>query len=289
VIGEVLRSTEGFQETADDHAWDFAWISKDFVRDVLDTCLPMQAGQLVNHFRNYYELTRKDLLAKNLKRTRRQFARDNRPEAARYDFFPTSFCMPSEYALFIEEFKRNPGVWIMKPIGKSQGKGIFLFNRLSQIQAWKQSFTEAVAAAAVAATAMPSSQSPRAPGPESGEQGPDLMTFIVQRYIEHPLLIGGRKFDLRVYALVLSYTPLVVYLYRSGFARFTHHRYTLEDITDTFIHLTNVAIQKHSDVSLNHTHFPLFHLSHTHTRFACGGPRHTLESANGVQTMSGSS
>lgn len=35
---------------------------------------------------------------------------------------------------------------------------------------------------------------------------------------------------------------------RSGFARFTNTRYSMkkEDITNTFIHLTNVAIQKHA-------------------------------------------
>jgi hypothetical protein len=29
-------------------------------------------------------------------------------------------------------------LWIMKPIGKSQGKGIFLFSKLSQISDWRK-------------------------------------------------------------------------------------------------------------------------------------------------------
>ena len=65
----------------------------------------------------------------------------------------------------------------------------------------------------------------------------------------NPLLIGGKKFDMRIYVLVTSYQPLTVWLYRSGFARFTHQRYSnkIDEITNTFMHLTNVAIQKPAD------------------------------------------
>ncbi len=65
----------------------------------------------------------------------------------------------------------------------------------------------------------------------------------------NPLLIGGKKFDLRIYALVSNYNPLTIYLYKTGFARFTHQRYStnFEDISNNFVHLTNVAIQKNSD------------------------------------------
>ena len=65
----------------------------------------------------------------------------------------------------------------------------------------------------------------------------------------NPLLIGGKKFDMRIYVLVTSYQPLQVYLARSGFARFTHQKYShkIDEIQNTFMHLTNVAIQKTAD------------------------------------------
>ena len=50
-----------------------------------------------------------------------------------------SILFQSEYHIFVEEFKKNPGqTWIMKPIAKSQGKGIFLFRRLKDITDWKK-------------------------------------------------------------------------------------------------------------------------------------------------------
>lgn len=35
-------------------------------------------------------------------------------EAVSYNFFPLTFVLPSEYGMFVEEFKRLGGTWIMK-------------------------------------------------------------------------------------------------------------------------------------------------------------------------------
>mmetsp|Transcript_17786 Transcript_17786/g.54389 ORF Transcript_17786/g.54389 Transcript_17786/m.54389 type:complete len:386 (-) Transcript_17786:253-1410(-) len=225
-IHEVLRQRPGWVETDDEFDWDFTWADVHWVREMFSE-LQMDDGQRLNHFPNHYELTRKDLLVKNLKRMRRQLQRsDAHSEAAKYDFWAETFVLPGEYALFLEQFKRTRGAhWIMKPIGKAQGKGIFLFNKLSEISEWRKDHTWKA-------------------------DSPQAEAYIAQRYIENPYLVGNKKFDLRLYVLVTSYSPLIVWQYNAGFARFSFQRYesTAESTSDNLaMHLTNVAIQKKAD------------------------------------------
>jgi len=49
------------------------------------------------------------------------------------DLIPTTFVLPQDHFLFVEEFHRQGGTWIMKPSAAAQGKGIFLVHRLSQV------------------------------------------------------------------------------------------------------------------------------------------------------------
>lgn len=67
---------------------------------------------------------------------------------------------------------------------------------------------------------------------------------IVQRYIEKPLLIGGYKFDLRLYVCVPSYHPVTVYIYREGLTRFGTDKFSLNDLRNPFRHLTNYSLNK---------------------------------------------
>ena len=230
-IYDVMCS-RGWKETDSETDWDLHWAERDWVYEVFDT-MHLESWQRLNHYRNGRELCRKDLLVKNLKRRRRQLEREGQyDEARQYDFFPVTFVLPREYAMFVEEFKRSGGVWIMKPIGSAQGKGIFLFSRLQEIAEWRTDYR----------------QSGRG-GEKDKEAKPEAEAYIVQRYIANPYLIGGKKFDLRLYVLVTSFSPLAVWIYRGGFARFSHSRYSAEpsDIANMFMHLTNVAIQKTAD------------------------------------------
>ena len=77
--------------------------------------------------------------------------------------------------------------------------------------------------------------------------------YVISKYLENPLLVGGKKFDLRLYVLVTSFRPLKVYTYEEGFARFCTEQYNndVTDIENMYVHLTNVAIQKQSDKYTN--------------------------------------
>ena len=43
--------------------------------------------------------------------------------------------------------------------------------------------------------------------------------YIVQRYIRNPLLLSGRKSEIRLYWLIANLDPLIVLLYREGTVR----------------------------------------------------------------------
>ena len=112
---------------------------------------------------------------------------------------------PTEYTIFLEEFQRNPNAtWIVKPNNKSQGQGIFLLKKINQLKKI-------------------------VPGANLNAAFKNFNMneiYVISRYIDNPLLIGGKKFDLRIYVLVTSYRPIKAYLYDQGFGRFCNELYT---------------------------------------------------------------
>lgn len=54
------------------------------------------------------------------------------------DFIPTTYVLPVDYHLFLEEYRKHPSTWIVKPCGKSRGTGIFLIDKLSQLKKWSK-------------------------------------------------------------------------------------------------------------------------------------------------------
>eukprot|EP00759_Apiculatamorpha_spiralis_P041500 PhF_6_TR40172/c1_g1_i1/m.59531/K16601/TTLL4; tubulin polyglutamylase TTLL4 len=180
----------------------------------------LNAYQKVNHYPGTYYLGRKDHLLRGLARMRRQFG------SSLFDFFPTTFFLPRDVSMLKSEMNRTvptggkKHIYIAKPPASSCGKGIYVFQKESEIPAVCL----------------------------KGEATTEENAFVVQHYVPNPLLINGHKFDLRIYVAVTCYDPLRIYIYEEGLARFATEPFSLDPATlsNRFMHLTNYSVNHHS-------------------------------------------
>ncbi|XP_032903684.1 protein polyglycylase TTLL10-like [Amblyraja radiata] len=142
------------------------------------------------------------------------------------DFFPETYRMDvkSERLAFFE-IMGDASIWISKPGGSNLGRGIFLLKSHADLLDFRKKV-------------------------ESLEQnGHNKTTYcslpfnrIVQRYVKRPLLLEGRKFDIRSYFLIACTSPYMVF-FCHGYVKLSCNKYDpySDDLTS---HLTNQAIQK---------------------------------------------
>ncbi|CRK98567.1 CLUMA_CG011914, isoform A [Clunio marinus] len=105
-------------------------------------------------------------------------------------------------------------IWIIKPGNKCRGRGIMLMNNIKQIIS--------IVNPPVSAT---------------------KTRYVVQKYIERPLIIHKTKFDIRQWFLVTSVQPLIIWFYKESYLRFSSQQFNLLNYHES-VHLTNYAIQK---------------------------------------------
>eukprot|EP00672_Neobodo_designis_P010074 CAMPEP_0174880448 /NCGR_PEP_ID=MMETSP1114-20130205/83768_1 /TAXON_ID=312471 /ORGANISM="Neobodo designis, Strain CCAP 1951/1" /LENGTH=423 /DNA_ID=CAMNT_0016115843 /DNA_START=29 /DNA_END=1297 /DNA_ORIENTATION=- len=116
---------------------------------------------------------------------------------------------------------RKPSAWIVKPSAGCKGVGI-------RVCATAE---EAITAVDEAVAAEKSADS--------------AALFAVQEYIANPLLLpGGRKFDIRVWALVAA--PFDIYVWDQGSCRTASVAYDANDLSNPLAHLTNHGLQQSS-------------------------------------------
>ena len=185
-------------------------------------------------------------LFRTLKRAKEAFPKS-------FGFVPPSWSLPTEYAkmkFWMETTGRRKGATLIaKPNSLSRGRGIYLTQEVTSLH-------EMMGGDAVFDE----------PGAKDAEA--DLLgQVLVQRYVDDPLLIGGFKFDLRLYVLVTA-MPIAppskeqcdaatgelppqcyprAYLHREGLVRRCTTEYETpgkENMAQTFMHLTNYSVNK---------------------------------------------
>jgi|JI9StandDraft_1071089.scaffolds.fasta_scaffold53656_3 tubulin--tyrosine ligase len=68
-------------------------------------------------------------------------------------------------------------------------------------------------------------------------------TCIIQKYIHNPLLINRRKFDMRLYAFMTSVNgQRRAYFYEEGYIRTSSYEFSLTNLNNRLVHLTNDAV-----------------------------------------------
>ena len=68
--------------------------------------------------------------------------------------------------------------------------------------------------------------------------------WVVQKYIEKPLLYYGRKFDIRVWAVVTN--KFEIFVYKKSYIRTSSDNFDLDN-KNTYVHLTNNCLQQFGD------------------------------------------
>ena len=168
--------------------------------------------QKYNHFPCTFQLGRKDNLYRHIKAYKKLFPK-------MYNFIPTTYIIPTDIKEFEFDFRKyRKALWIVKPVNLSRGRGVHILKGEVEFKyIYKRVKTLAVP--------------------------PQI---LISRYIDKPHLINKKKYDLRIYVLVISFSPLRIYLYSNGLTRFATEDYKRGDFDNVFIHLTNYSINKNN-------------------------------------------
>jgi len=185
-------------------------------------------AQMSNHILGHRALGRKDYVAENAILYGKSF--ESRPKCFNHDkFFPATWLLYEKEdclhffeilnSVEYEETKAEKHILFIRKIasGSHRGEGVQPVDKAEEDDLKKIY--------------------------ENGKQcGISKKNYIVQSYIENPLLLNGHKFDFRVYMLVASSDPMIAY-YHDGFLRVTLANYDASS-GDKKSLLTNLALNQ---------------------------------------------
>jgi hypothetical protein len=108
-----------------------------------------------------------------------------------------------------------PPLWILKPSLGNKGAEVCLVESIEQVTAFLKAWR-------------------------------DVGQWVLQRYVERPLLLRSRKFHVRLYVLVNA--AMEVHVFRESLLLFAVNRYNRADPADTHAHITNTCVNaEHAD------------------------------------------
>ena len=127
-------------------------------------------------------------------------------------FCPETFILPEEEKQFEAVLSGEPeGIWILKPCQLGEGRHIEIVQGLNLVL------------------------------PERRQR---LQRCTASRYLANPLLIEGRKVDLRVYVVVTQLSPVLrALIFREGLVRFCSGSYREAGLEELGAHISNNAVQ----------------------------------------------
>ncbi|UJR17924.1 hypothetical protein I4U23_004823 [Adineta vaga] len=223
LIEEILKSA-GYQnhpERIDEYK--FKWVQCSYE---VNWNLFKDGEQIVNHIQGEDYFTNKLQLYQSLQtyeNTSQTITKRPLSFLSINEYLPQTFKLDEKHDRDILFNLHKPGdVWICKPSGLNQGKGIYIVRDITQL---KEKYDKLEA-------------NPRSKSSTFRQQN----KLIVQRYIMNPLLIHGKKFDIRCYMLISSVQPLLVH-YHSGYIRLSMFDFDQHD-ENLLTHLTNQYMQK---------------------------------------------
>eukprot|EP00743_Colponemidia_sp_Colp-15_P010963 GILK01012157.1.p1 GENE.GILK01012157.1~~GILK01012157.1.p1 ORF type:complete len:685 (-),score=132.26 GILK01012157.1:143-2197(-) len=225
-----------------DLSFDLRWVE-------LRSSIPYRAfkegKQLVNHIPNSQSLTSKSGLWATVNGFSEVIESTGMrpkhvPEISASVFLPRTFCLLTpadilDLLRFAEDHVES--MWIIKPASSNQGRGIKLVSGYPML--CKQVFGNTDSASESSAESTSQTNTTR----QGDVRNSPLLGGVVQQYISTPLLINGRKFDIRVYMLIARTKPYLVY-FHSGYCRVAFDPYDSSNVENRMIHLTNAAVQR---------------------------------------------
>ena len=159
---------------------------------------------------------------------------------------PAQFTMhkPKECRAFFKYADAHAGkMWIQKPILGQGGVGITLHTAgadFEHLRACRKPKKDDKVSDEVVEEE-PEGKASKYKADAARPKDPEDNKYIIQDYIQKPLLIHGKKFDMRVYMLIASAMPYIVF-YHPGYLRRSVSKYVERDTNETNF-LTNTHYQ----------------------------------------------